>query len=289
MPSLSTGLRASFLGRVAREYPIAAFVIGAVVWTWGYGSIAIIYFDTPVLIVEIARIPAIWGPLLAAGAVIWLNEGNLSAWLGQVTNWNVSPYWYGVAFGLPIVFTELSSLIALLTGVPIEYGGLQPPWLYIGGFLLIFLTMGALEEFGWRGFAQPIIQERYTAVHASLFIGFVWAVWHYYLFALDMPFYSDVNIVFYTIRATTVSFIYAWVYNGTGGSVLIAMIFHATGNLAALFQPAGDIPGWLDLLGVYPLLIIVQVPIAVGLALVYGPKYLAGSSPNVSPATLLGR
>lgn len=263
MPSIRSILRASVVGRFARAYPIAAFVIGAIAWTWGYGSLAILYFETPTLVVEIGRIPAIGGPLLAAGAVIWLNDGNLGAWVSQATRWRVAPYWYVIAFGLPVIFTELSALVAFLVGTPIEYAGLQPFWLYVGGFLLIFLTMGALEEFGWRGFVQPIIQERYTAVHASLFVGTIWAVWHYYLFVLDMPYYSEVNVVFYTVRAVTVSFIYAWIYNGTGGSVLMAMIFHATGNLAGLFQAAADVPGWLDLLGGYPLLIIVQAPIAV--------------------------
>lgn len=81
-------------------------------------------------------------------------------------------------------------------------------------------AMGANEEFGWRGFAQPILQDRYTAVHAALLIGGLCAVWHYYFFFHGIPWTQEVNIVFYTGRLVTVSLIYAWIYNGTGGSAL---------------------------------------------------------------------
>lgn len=282
-------LRETPLGRVARTYPILTFIGFTLAWTWGYGSFAIHYLDTPVLIVEIGKVPAIWGPLLAAAAVIWLNGGDVRAWAAQVTNWRVHPSWYVVALALPVALTELSAVIYLLAGVPIEYGGLTPWWHYIAGFFIILLTMGALEEFGWRGFAQPILQERYTAVHAGLFIGLVWAVWHFYLFVHGLPQYQDTNILLYTGRIVSVSLIYAWIYNGTGGSVLLVMIFHAAGNLAAMFQPAESLPAWLELIAGLPSLIIVQVLIGLLLLHMYGSKYLANSEPQIDTAVLLNR
>lgn len=287
--SFTTALRESPLGRTAHTYPILTFTVLALIWTWGYGSFAILYLDTPVLIVEIGKVPAIWGPLLAAAAVIWLNGGDLRAWATQVANWRVKPRWYVIAFVVPVAFTELSALLFLLGGVPIEYGGLVPWWHYIAGFLIILVTMGALEEFGWRGFAQPVLQERYNAVLAALFIGFVWGVWHYYLFFHTLPQYQDLNVFLQVLRWMTVSLIYAWIYNGTGGSVLLVMIYHAAGNLAALFQPTEDAPEWLALIAGTPSVIVVQVIIGLVLVWWYGPQYLADSSPEIDTETLLNR
>src|SRR3712207_2146540 len=43
----------------------------------------------------------------------------------------------------------------------------------------IFLDVGGVtEETGWRGFAQPLLQERMTPFAATLIVGFAWGVWH---------------------------------------------------------------------------------------------------------------
>jgi len=45
---------------------------------------------------------------------------------------------------------------------------------------LPFLVLGSLlaEEFGWRGFAQPRLQARYSALAANVFVGLLWSTWH---------------------------------------------------------------------------------------------------------------
>jgi membrane protease YdiL (CAAX protease family) len=289
MPSTGRRLKRSPVGRFARVRPFAAFAVFALAWTWGYGALAIAYVDGPTVVVELDRVPAIWGPLLAAAAVVWLNGGSLRAWAGQATRWRVAPRWYAVAFVLPVALTELSTLVAFVAGTPVAYGGLQPPWLYAAGFLLILLAMGGLEEFGWRGFAQPILQERYSALAASLVVGATWAVWHYYLFVFDVAVYANVDVGLFTLRLVTISVVYVWLYNGTGGSVLVAMVYHAAGNLAAVLEPAGDVPPWLDAVAGYPLLVAVQVVIVGVVVAVHGPRWLADSRPRIDASTLLGR
>ncbi|NLN86173.1 MAG: CPBP family intramembrane metalloprotease [Syntrophomonadaceae bacterium] len=42
----------------------------------------------------------------------------------------------------------------------------------------MFTSGPVLEEFGWRGYALPKLQAKYSPLKSSLILGFMWAVWH---------------------------------------------------------------------------------------------------------------
>ncbi len=95
--------------------------------------------------------------------------------------------------------------------------------------LLPLLILGPLsEELGWRGYAQDRLQTRSSPLSASLIIGAVWALWHLPLFfmpgtsqhELAMPFIG----FFFGILSMSVMF--GWLHNQTGGSVWMAIFFH---------------------------------------------------------------
>ena len=50
--------------------------------------------------------------------------------------------------------------------------------------------------------------------------------------------WSDVVLTFVRLIATSI--VYAWIYNGTRGSLLIVMLAHAGHNLAVRFVPVAD-------------------------------------------------
>jgi uncharacterized protein len=81
---------------------------------------------------------------------------------------------------------------------------------------------GGLEEPGWRGFALPHLQRRYTPMVATLILGLLWGVWH-------VPLYGPLGFVVPLVLA----FFYTWLYNRTG-SVLLCILLHAS------FTPAQD-------------------------------------------------
>ncbi len=96
-----------------------------------------------------------------------------------------------------------------------------------------------LEEFGWRGFALPRLQERYSALTSSLFLGLLWGLWH---LPLTLA-YGDPVFPF-LLKITAISVLITWVFNNTGGSMLLAMLCHASLNasIVPLSTEAGRWP-----------------------------------------------
>jgi len=106
---------------------------------------------------------------------------------------------------------------------------------------LPFIIFGSLlaEEPGWRGFAQPRLQMRYGALAAGVVVGLLWSTWHLWYLILPDGFstVTRTDAVATYLRLTSIALIYAWMYNSTNGSLLIAMIAHLGHNLAASLIP----------------------------------------------------
>ena len=94
-------------------------------------------------------------------------------------------------------------------------------------FLFIFLFIGLGEEPGWRGFALPELQRRYSPLLASLILAPIWAIWHLPLVGNEFP-WPIVPVFLLSLFGAT--FMLTWFFNRTNGSVLLPMLFHATVN-----------------------------------------------------------
>jgi hypothetical protein len=97
---------------------------------------------------------------------------------------------------------------------------------------LVGLAVGPWgEELGWRGYAQPQLQRRIGALGASLVVGTIWSVWHYWpvLTPAGGSLREFISPAFGTWLAYELanSVMMAWLYNSTGGSLPIAWAAHA--------------------------------------------------------------
>jgi membrane protease YdiL (CAAX protease family) len=97
-------------------------------------------------------------------------------------------------------------------------------------YMLIFVMLG--EEVGWRRYALPALQARYSAFIASLILGVVWVFWHLPVFFNPDTSYSDLSFLLFVVFLVPVTILMTWLFNSTAGSVLMAMIFHAVMNSA---------------------------------------------------------
>lgn len=101
------------------------------------------------------------------------------------------------------------------------------------GLLVTFFLRGPMgEELGLRGFALPRLQQRMSAFRASMVIGALWALWH-------LPVLFDrniVSIVIFLLLALTLSFLFTLMFNGSAGSLLPGLVFHALQNNEETFE-----------------------------------------------------
>jgi hypothetical protein len=84
------------------------------------------------------------------------------------------------------------------------------------------------EEPGWRGFAQPRLQANRSPLSATLILGLLVAAWHLPLWVLPQFGLSSIDILSDFLGTVAVTLWYAWLFNHTGGSVLMTLLAHAT-------------------------------------------------------------
>jgi membrane protease YdiL (CAAX protease family) len=137
----------------------------------------------------------------------------------------VCAVWVSALFGVPAPV-----VVATIPGV-------------LSLFLFSILPGSAMgEELGWRGFALPRLQAGRSALTASLIVGAVWGTFHFPLFLLGSPVRPFALFLPFAISSVIMSIFYTWMYNSTRGSLLIAVLLHATTNLplTVVYAPLGD-------------------------------------------------
>jgi membrane protease YdiL (CAAX protease family) len=104
--------------------------------------------------------------------------------------------------------------------------------LHAGFFVSLFLRGALGEELGLRGFALPYLQARMSPFRASLIIGVLWGAWHLpVLIGRDL-----LSIVAFSLLSIGLSMLFTWLFNGSGGSLIPVLLFHASQNWEEGFE-----------------------------------------------------
>ena len=131
----------------------------------------------------------------------------------------------------------------------------------LGMVILFFLNNiiygGLSEEPGWRGFALPRLQAKFSPLVSSLILGVIWSVWHAPVrsgfWGIEAKSLSDTLVEWVLIVLVTV--IYSWFYNRTKGSILVTALVHPAMNTVTNFLTGSF--GVLILLFVFMVFVIV--------------------------------
>ena len=170
--------------------------------------------------------------------------------------------WYLIAILLLPVVRILQVAVAHTIGQEIAWRPIQATGeLQIAGmvafvFVYQFTYSNCLgEEVGWRGFALPRLQTRYSPLVASIIIGFFWALWHVPYWRAEIGSFTSMYWLFVSGITFALSFILTWLYNRTGGSILAVGLMHVSSNLSVKFVRFTWI--WLLLMILVALIVIV--------------------------------
>jgi membrane protease YdiL (CAAX protease family) len=111
------------------------------------------------------------------------------------------------------------------------------------------------EEPGWRGFALPRLQAKFSPLVSSLILGVLWAVWHApgRFGGVEAKSVSDTLVEWVLIVLVTV--IFTWIFNRTKGSILVTALIHPAMNATTKYL-AGSL-GAILLLFVFMIFIII--------------------------------
>jgi len=83
---------------------------------------------------------------------------------------------------------------------------------------------------GWRGYALPRLQSRHSAALAAALVGLFWMFWHAQTSVFEEAF-SELSLVRafgWALLLVAGNARLTWLYNGTGGSLLMPILFHGT-------------------------------------------------------------
>lgn len=216
------------------RYPLVAFVAITFLVAWGawIGSGS-----------KMASIIGAFAPGIAALVVVGLGGGvaALQRLFERLLIWRVHAVCYVAALLLP------AALSLLTTAVHMMFGGDAPNFAtppirgiklpdYLQGWSLLALIVplflqhvlygtAIAEELGWRGVALPRLQERHSGLGASLILGVLWAAWILPLY-WKQGWIAGNERAFVLLALIPGAVLSTWIYNISGGSLLLCVIFN---------------------------------------------------------------
>lgn len=186
-----------------------------------------------------------FGPLAAAVVfAVWEGRaGGLRDLVGRFLIWRVGVLWFAVALLLPPVGMGCAILAhALIHGLPVPAATPSNLSTVLPHLAITLVLGGPLgEEPGWRGFLLPRLRSRWHSIPASAVLGVIWACWH-----LPLWWVADVpsSFPFYLVGVLPLTYLFTWLWNHTRGSLLIALLFHASINTSLVRMPI--FPAWAE-------------------------------------------
>lgn len=165
----------------------------------------------------------------------------------------------------PVLILSVHLLAATCRGAPLHGNGVGT--LISGVVATTLVDPGPLEEFGWRGFLQPLLRRRFSVLVSSLIVGVVWGIWH--LPALVLPGFPQhdpatplpLAIGRFLLQTTALSVVMGHVVDRARGAVAPAILMHWAANQgAAGHLSAFDPSAWTVAITATALLVVAALP-----------------------------
>jgi len=264
-----------------KRFPLVTFwLLALAIWSLGWYLAALYPSDLWIFV--------LYSPFLIGVLVTAIADGRagLKTFFSRMVRWRVGIQWYAVALFLPVVLRLAAAGLNILSGASLPAELQLPPWTdLITTFLFpSFLLIALGEEPGFRGFAMPRLLERRSALAAALILGVLHAIWHIpiFIFGGDPPLIAVIVIAGAVLNT--------WLFIKTNGSVLLAMLLHASIHLmTGVFNPlfsGPDADRHLIMQAVVFVLMAILLPILFGRELGRKPEGSKESQVKESPVAV---
>jgi len=198
-------------------------------------------------------------PLVAAVIVTVVTRGQqgLKEWAKRLLRWRVGWRWVIVSLAIyplvalvAFVISDLASGSGWIVSTMWKAGfqnlqvnaariGLNPG--NTGQIFAILVAVSFIvpifEEGGWRAFAIPRLQEKYSALVSSLVMGVIWSIWHLPSFSTKGTDHYGMPFLWFLMTIISISILMVWIMNHTNQSVLMTILLHGSIILAGHFLP----------------------------------------------------
>ncbi len=226
---------------------ILRFFLMTFIWSWVLwtplvlGSLKIV--PVPGKLISILTLPLIilgaFGPLAGALFVLHRQKGKGSSrtYLRSFLDLNIG--WK--AYVLPIMSFGGSTFIAWF--LPELLGEKRLPmllpsiWVFIPCLIYMTFLGGGQEEFGWRGYALPILENKFGIWFANIILGIVWAFWHIPLWFITGTSQTHMNFGGFILLMVGYSFIFSWIRKISGNRPFSGMYVHGLSNAFISIMP----------------------------------------------------
>jgi membrane protease YdiL (CAAX protease family) len=165
----------------------------------------------------------------------------------RIVRWRVPVRWWLVAVS-PVVFLGLGLIAMAAAGKALpslgDFGRFSgTPAIGLAGVLLIIFVGALGEETGWRGYALPQLQRRFSPLASSLILAVLWFGWHLPQFLVIATYrdFAPFQYVGMFLGLACGAVVLTWLYNRSGGSILLVAIWHGLYNFVGATQAATGI------------------------------------------------
>ena len=232
------------------RFPFRFFLI-SFIWSWiiwaplVLGSLKIIPVSDKLL--SFLKFPGVmlgaFGPFAAALFVLNHESGKAFAINYLRSFLDIKLGWKAYIF--PIIILGGSTFIAWflpeLSGEKRLSMLLPSIWIFIPCFFFMIFLGGGQEEFGWRGYALPVLENKFGVWFANFILGSIWAIWHIPTWFIAGTSQSYMNFGGFILLMTGYSFIFSWIRKISGNRPFSGLYAHGLANSFVPVMPTLNI------------------------------------------------
>lgn len=221
---------------------VAGYLLVTFAWSWSLWWTAAAFPRLPAALSFPLFLTGGLGPLLGA---MWVVRRRGRSYRAEVLRrvWDprgILTRWWFALLGLSVAPALIGAGVAGLAGADATVPDYRVG--PIAAVLVFALAAGVAEEPGWRGTASDAWQGSARPLSAALGIGVFWALWHLPLYFVEGTYqhglgFGSPRFWLTNLVLVQLGVLYLWLANGSGGSILTAILAHAGFNAAGELAP----------------------------------------------------